>query len=281
MTDRSSIRSLAKRARDAALRLSAEEKRAHPLWAGRPPVAARAEAPASVPTYSLYLPEPGAASDTVVVVLPGGGYSGHAEHEAAPIGRWLRSLGITAMVLRYRLAPVYRYPAMLDDAQEAVRLARTNAESWGVTPSRVGILGFSAGGHLAAITATASAETATERPDFAVLIYPVIRMTGEAAHPGCRAALLGDPRETEVARSLNADERVRPGSPPAFIVHGWDDAVVPVENAIAYVTACRSAGVPCELHVFARGPHGFGLARRAGAVAAWPRLCAEWMVRLP
>lgn len=169
---------------------------------------------------------------------------------------------------------------MLEDAQQAIGLTRAYAESWGCRSLRVGVLGFSAGGHLAATAATACNAPAPERPDFAVLIYPVIRMAGPLSHPGCRAALTGETDETDLARSLDTDRRVAPGCPPAFLVHGGDDEVIAMGNSLAYASACREAKVPCELHVFANGPHGFGLARGAGAVGAWPGLCAGWVRRL-
>lgn len=273
------VKSMAKKVRDTMYRWGGEERRPYALWHDGAPGAVGNE-DADRPTYSLYLPRAERRTGRLVVVLPGGGYCGHAEHEAAPVGRWLRSLGVAAMVVRYRLAPRYRHPVMLHDAQQAVRLARANSDAWEISPNRIGILGFSAGGHLAAITAHLSSPGDPARPDFAVLIYPVIRMTGPLAHSGCRAALTGDATESALARGLNADELVSPSSPPCFIVHGSDDEVIHVGNTHAYAAACRAHGVPCEAHCFAVGPHGFGLARGAGAVAAWPRLCADWLARL-
>lgn len=255
------------------------EMAAQPLWTGTAPGAVGADR-ADMPTYSVYLPRPETATGKIVVVLPGGGYSDHAEHEASPVGRWLRSIGVVGVVLRYRLAPRYRHPTMLDDALEAVRLCRRRAESWNADRSRVGVLGFSAGGHLAALAATALDADPEARPDYAVLIYPVVRMVGSLAHPGCRAALLGDATESQCAAALDADARVRRGCPPAFVVHGWDDNVIPVGNSLAYAEACRRADVPCELHVFAHGPHGFGLGGSGLPVSVWPDLCADWLGRL-
>ena len=195
------------------------------------------------------------------------------------MGRWLSSLGFAALVLRYRLAPSTRHPAMLEDAREAVRVARADPGPSGCPARPVGILGFSAGGHLASLVATDVEPASGGVPDFAVLVYPVIRMTGPLAHPGCRAALTGVADETEMARSLDADERVSGSTPPTFVVHGVNDEVIGIGNALAFAQACRRHGVECELHAFADGPHGFGLARRAGPVSAWPGLCEAWMRR--
>ncbi len=279
MNDVSGLRSMAKHARNAAYRLAREEMRARPLRDHAVPDITAGDH-GNLPTYSVYRPRPENATGTIVVVLPGGGYSAHAEHEAAPVGRWVRSIGAVGVVLRYRVAPHHRYPAMLDDVLEAVSMCRRNADAWNANAARVGILGFSAGGHLAALAATSSATASETRPDFAILIYPVIRMVGKLAHPGCRAALLGNEAETELAATLDADARVQAGSPPAFLVHGWNDEVVDVRNSIVFADACRNTGTPCELHVFAYGPHGFGLGRRAGAAAEWPSLCKAWLAGL-
>ncbi len=279
MSELSGLRTMAKRARNTVYRMGLEEIHARPLWEADAPGAVGRE-PADIPTYAVYAPKSDAPIRNIVVVFPGGGYSAHAEHEAAPVARRVRSMGAVGVVVRYRLAPRYRYPAMLDDALEAVRVCRRNAAAWNADGAHVGVLGFSAGGHLAALTATCTTDGTDARPDFAVLIYPVIKMAGSLAHPGCRAALLGDATETPIAAELDADARVAPDSPPSFVVHGWNDTVIDVGNSLAYAAACRRAGVACELHVYADGPHGFGLGGRGRPVSAWPDLCAAWLAGL-
>lgn len=273
------LKGTAKRMRAAVLRAGLEEVRSRPLWDGPPPDA-HGTAPEDIPTYSLYLPKPDRALGVGVVVFPGGGYCIHAEHEASPVGRWLRRSGIAAMVARYRLAPAYRYPAMLRDGRQAVRLMKEMAGELGLR--RVGVLGFSAGGHLAAMTAllTEESEGPSDRADFAILIYPVICMVGPYAHTGCRWALLGSEEESPLAEALSLERRVAQGAPPLFIVHGADDETIDVQNALSLASACREAGVPCELHVFQRGPHGFGLGERGRATRAWPGLCLNWLKSL-
>jgi acetyl esterase/lipase len=247
-----------------------------PLWDGPAPFSVGEEA-ADVPTYQLYEVAAPSASGVGVVVLPGGGYIAHADHEAAPVGRWLRSNGIEAMVVLYRLAPRYKHPAMLTDAQHAVvRLRELGAER-GVR--KIGILGFSAGGHLAGMTALLDEERSVprSRPDFGVLIYPVVAMVGPLAHEGCRASLLGTAEETLQAEQVSLDRNVRAGAPPLFVVHGANDEVVNVGNSLALADAYRRASASCELHVFADGVHGFGLGDSGRPNSAWPDLCISWI----
>lgn len=276
MADGRRVRELGRRVRDAWLRNGAEERASRPIWDGPAPGSIGTE-PADVPTCSLYIAPANKRTGCAVVVLPGGGYVAHAEHEAAPIGRWLQSEGVTAMVVRYRLAPRYQYPAMLQDARQAVGLLREHCKAHGVR--RVGVLGFSAGGHLAGMTALLpeGRGCSDERPDFAIMIYPVVAMAGPLAHSGCRGALLGTTEETELAWALSLQMRVDADAPPVFLVHGADDTVVDVGNSLALAEAYRRARVPCELHVFARGPHGFGLGERGMANRTWPDLCSAWL----
>lgn len=269
------MRRLAKRARDWYLRCGPEERQRVPLCDDG---AGDRGDTADVPCYSLYLPEPQKARDIGVVVFPGGGYVGHAEHEAAPVGRWLRSLGVAAMVVRYRVAPDAKHPDMLDDARRAVQIMRAHSEEW--RSACVGVLGFSAGGHLAGLTAlTWDRDTLNgiAGPDFAVLVYPVVCMVGPYAHAGCRGALLGQTAETELARSLSLENLVTSGAPPIFLVHGMDDSVIDVRNSLCLAEAYAAQRRPCELHVFASGPHGFGLGERGRPAAAWPGLCDAWL----
>jgi len=221
-----------------------------------------------------------------VIVLPGGAYHHHADHEAGAVARWLNSFGLQAFVLRYRLEP---HPAPLQDLQRAVRLVRHQAGCWRVNPDRVGVLGFSAGGHLAATLAThfdggdPSAADPVERfgcrPDAVILGYAGICF-GRFRHHGSFQRLLGDnPTEAQV-RDVSCDELVGPDTPPAFLWHTAADASVPVNNSFCFAEALHRHGVPFELHVFPFGRHGLGLARELPEVARWTDLCRDWLLRL-
>jgi acetyl esterase/lipase len=263
------------------------DRESHLLWSEGAPGAA-GDAPVDKPKITVYLAPAAIATGAAVLVCPGGGYRVvAADHEGRQIAEWLNSLGVSAFVLQYRLGPRYRHPAPLQDAQRAIRMLRSRAEAWGVDPHRVGILGFSAGGHLASTAATrfdagkANAADAIERessrPDFAVLAYPVISLIGPAAHSGSRANLLGDSADPALVESLSSERQVTAATPPVFLWHTADDSVVPVENSLLFFEALKKAGVAAELHVFPRGRHGLGLAPGDPAVSQWPRLCARWM----
>lgn len=278
-----SVRRTAKAIRDMLLRIGSEERERTPLWDGPAPGAVGADR-SDIPTVSLYAPPEDKRSGETVVVLPGGGYTGHAEHEAAPVGRWLRSAGVVALIVRYRLAPRYKHPVMLQDAFRAMSVARAVAEEWGLRTDRIGILGFSAGGHLAGMTAVMEGREVAEvhdPPDFAVLIYPVTTLTGPYSNPGVRSALTGDPRDTPEAARLSLGPHVTRSASPAFLVHGADDVVVPVENTLMLAEAYRAAGRPVDVHIYATGPHGFGLGARGRPTGSWPRECLTWMRALP
>lgn len=243
------------------------------------------------PTLTLYLLPANAGPRALVVVCPGGGYAGLAAHEGEPIARWLNELGISAVVLRYRHGASNPHPAPLDDAGRAIRLTRHYAGDWGVDPARVAILGFSAGGHLASTAGTHfdagrpdaddPVERQSSRPDRMVLIYPVVTMRTPETHAGSRRNLLGADPAPALVDSLSNETQVTPKTPPAFIVHTADDSVVPAENSLRLALALQAAHVPVELHLFERGPHGFGLAKRTEpdhpAFAEWAQLCARWL----
>jgi acetyl esterase/lipase len=245
-----------------------------------------------VPTLTPYIAPKEKATGAAVVICPGGGYGHLAEHEGRPVAEWLNTIGVTAFVLKYRLGPRYHHPAMLQDAQRAVRLVRARAAEWGLDPARVGILGFSAGGHLASTAGThfdagkADAsdpiERVSSRPDVMILVYPVITMR-EKTHAGSRKNLLGDNPSPELLALLSNEEQVTKETPPAFLVHTMTDTAVPVENTLNFVAALRRAGVPFELHLYERGPHGFGLGTaREGkpadpVLSTWPAHCADWL----
>jgi acetyl esterase/lipase len=220
-----------------------------------------------------------------MIVCPGGGYHWLAPHEGEPVARWLNGLGIAAFVLEYRHAP-QRHPAPLHDTQRAIRLVRHHAAEWNVAPDRVGILGFSAGGHLATTAGTHHdagdphaadpVERLSCRPDLLVLCYPVITFL-PGGHSGSMANLLGDDPPEELRRSLSAELHVTPETPPAFLWHTAEDASVPVQDSLLFASALHRAGVPFALHVFPRGRHGLGLAPDDLAVGQWTALCARWL----
>lgn len=239
------------------------------------------------PALTPYLLDGAGANVPAVIVLPGGGYATRAYHEGEPIAQWLNSLGLHAFVLSYRVAP-YQHPAPLSDVQRALRYVRSRAEEWGIDSGRLGILGFSAGGHLASTAGThydagdAAAQDPVERfscrPDFMVLCYPVISM-GEFRHDGSRTNLLGpEPSEADI-RLFSNELQVTADTPPAFLWHTSDDPSVPVENALLFAGALSRCKVPFELHAFQSGSHGLGLAEEHPEAWVWPELCARWFKR--
>jgi acetyl esterase/lipase len=259
----------------------------HLLWPDGAPGAIGAE-PADQPKITVYRAPVDRATGAAVVVCPGGGYGRlAADHEGRQVAEWLNSIGVSAFVLQYRLGPRYRHPAPLLDAQRAIRTVRTRSAEWAVDPARIGILGFSAGGHLSATAATQfdpgrpdasdPIDRVSSRPDFAVLAYPVITLLDPAAHKGSRTNLLGDAPDRELVEHMSAERRVTPQTPPTFIFHTDDDPGVPVENALLFFSALKAARVPAELHVFAHGRHGVGLAAGDPVLSQWPQLCAQWM----
>ncbi len=257
-----------------------------PLWPDGPPGMAP-DAKGLRPTLAVYLPPPEKRTGAVVVVCPGGGYGGHAAHEDAPIAEWLNSLGIAGVVLKYRLAPDARHPAMLEDAARAIRTVRYRAEGWGLDPKRVGVIGFSAGGHLASTIGThfdagdpAAADPVarfSSRPDRMILVYPVISMNPPMTHGGSRRNLIGESPSDELARSLSNETQVTAQTPPTFLAHTDEDGPVPAENSLEFALSLRRAKVPVELHLFEKGQHGLGLGRDGLPFGEWPHLCALWL----
>lgn len=227
-----------------------------------------------VPTLTVW-PAPAAlASGTGVIVCPGGGYESLAVgHEGADMAHWLNGLGVTAFVLRYRV-PRPGHPAPLTDLLDALRLVRSRADEFGVAADRLGVLGASAGGHLAACAGTLFVDDAT-RPDFLLLLYPVIALDGPQSHAGSRRALLGGDPAPALLDRLDPSRRVTPRTPPAFLAHAEDDTAVPPENSRVFHAALAAAGVPAELQVYPDGFHGFGLGR--GSAAAWPQHAERWL----
>ena len=256
------------------------------LWPGGAPAALGTE-DIDKPSLAPYLALVGRGTGTAVIVCPGGGYQGLSmDKEGDQIARWLNSLGVSAFVLKYRLGPKYHHPVELGDAQRAIRTVRSKAAEYRLLPGRIGIMGFSAGGHLASTAGThfdagdaAAADPIdrlSSRPDFLVLCYPVISF-GEFAHQGSRRNLLGENPDPKLVASLSNETQVTAQTPPTFLFHTTTDATVPVENSVMFYAALRKAGVPAELHIYERGPHGVGLAQTDEALSSWPARLADWL----
>lgn len=240
-----------------------------------------------VPSILLYPAAADRANGAAVVICPGGGYGNLAmDHEGHQAARWLNELGVTAAVLKYRLGPKYRHPTQLGDAQRAIRTLRARAGEWKIDPVKIGVLGFSAGGHLATTAATHfddgkkdaadPIDRVSSRPDFLVAVYPVVTLSGPNAHGGSRNNLLGKDADAKLIEDLSNQTRVTPRTPPTFLAHTTDDTAVPPENSIMFYLACRSNKVPAELHVYEKGRHGLGLAKGL-AFGDWPRRCEVWL----
>jgi len=272
----------------SATTMAVAEPRTEPLWpAGAP--GKLGEGRGHEPTLTIWQPPADKANGTAIVVCPGGGYGGLAvDHEGRQIGEWLNTLGITAFVLEYRHGGQgYRHPIPLGDAQRAIRTVRSRAKEWNVDPAKIGILGFSAGGHLASTASTkfdAGKEDSADpiervgsRPDFAVLVYPVITFVEPSAHKGSARNLLGPDATPEQLAALSNETQVTANTPPTFLMHTTEDAGVPPENSILYYLALKKAGVPAELHIYEVGRHGLGLAADTNGTRDWPAACAAWL----
>jgi len=240
------------------------------------------------PTLAPYIVPQGRGPGTAVIVCPGGGYEHLSmDKEGDQIARWLNSIGVTAFVLKYRLGPKYRHPVELGDAQRAIRTVRSKAAEYRVSPDRVGIMGFSAGGHLASTAGThfdaGKADAAdpidrlSSRPDFLVLVYAVISFNPPYVHRGSLRALLGDQPDPKLVENLSNELQVTAQTPPTFLFHTSTDTTVPAENSALFYLALRKAGVPAEMHIYERGPHGVGLAQTDEALASWPGRLADWL----
>jgi len=249
----------------------AQPTNSFPLWPEGAPGALGKEAK-DIPTLTPYWPDPARATGAAVVICPGGGYAGLAAHEGGDYARFLNEQGIAGFVLKYRLGSAgYRHPVMLQDAARAVRMVRAKAEEWKLDPKRIGIMGSSAGGHLASTLLThfdagkADAvdpiDRVSSRPDLGILCYAVISF-GEFGHRGSEKNLLGDNPSPELVRDLSNELQVTAQTPPCFIWHTWEDNVVNVENSLLFAEALRKAGVPFDLHIYQKGPHGLGLGTR-------------------
>lgn len=258
-----------------------------PLWPDKVPGAV-GEDESDRPTVRIHQPPKDKSNGAAVVICPGGGYGIIAmDHEGSQVANWFNSQGVTALVLRYRLSPKYRHPIPLSDAQRAIRYARANAEKLGISPRRIGVMGFSAGGHLASTAAThfdAGQMDAADpvdrlscRPDFVILGYPVVSLSAEFAHKGSGRNLLGEKPDPKLLASLSNETQVTPETPPAFMFHTSEDTGVPPENSVAFYLALRKAKVPAELHIYQQGPHGVGLAPGDPALNTWKERLFDWM----
>ncbi len=267
--------------------LAADPPAVERLWPVRAP-GATGDRPEDTPTLTIWRPTENAAK-TAIVVCPGGGY-GHLalDHEGKQIAQWLNSLGITAAVLEYRhRGKGYAHPAPLTDAQRAIRLVRSRAEALDIDAHRVGIIGFSAGGHLASTAATHfdtgnpqaddPVDRVSCRPDFAILCYAVIAFGEPFTHAGSQHNLLGKDAPPELVQQFSNEKQVSAETPPCFIWHTDEDRVVPSENSVMFYLACRKHKVPAELHIYRSGQHGVGLAAKINGANLWPKQCELWL----
>jgi acetyl esterase/lipase len=273
-----------------SLCVHAQTNLSFPLWPDGAP-GALGTVIHDIPTLTVFAPPPDQATGASIVICPGGGYGHLADHEGSHYARWLNQQGITGWVLKYRLGSNgYRHPAMWQDATRAIRTVRARAAEWRLDPARVGIMGSSAGGHLAstvmthwdrgATNATDLIERHSSRPDLVILCYPVISMLDPLAHKGSRANLLGTNPPPALLEELSAELQVNAATPPVFIWHTGEDKTVPVENSLALATALQQVKVPYDLHLYERGSHGIGLGNKKFEPAQfhpWTRDCEFWL----
>jgi acetyl esterase/lipase len=239
------------------------------------------------PTLTWFPAPAGQATGAAVIVCPGGAYAVLSwGKEGVEPARWFNALGVSVFVLRYRLLE-YGNPAPLRDVLRAVRWVRAHAAEYGVRADRIGVMGFSAGGHLASCAGTlydapegrtgAALDAVSARPDFLMLIYPVITMKDPFAHAGSRRNLLGTSPTPEMIERFSTDTQVTKDTPPTFLLTTWEDRTVPAQNSLGFFEALRRAGVPAELHAYERGPHGFGFRPGFGPTSEWPKLLEQWL----
>jgi acetyl esterase/lipase len=256
-----------------------------PLWEQTAPGAV-GDTDADKPTLTIYRAR--GPVGTGIVVAPGGGYGALAmDHEGRQVAAFFNAMGISAFVLKYRLGPRYHHPIQLGDAQRALRIVRSRADEFGLTLDRIGMMGFSAGGHLTATAGTHfdsgkpdspdPVERSGSRPDFLILGYPVISFDPAIAHMGSMRNLLGEHPDPKLVESLSNELQVTSRTPPTFLFHTTADAGVPVENSVRFYLALRQAKVPAEMHLYENGPHGVGLALGDAALSTWPTLLTNWL----
>lgn len=259
------------------------------LWPQGAPGATGDDPSLDQPAITIYSPSNNASSGAAVIICPGGGY-GHLAmgHEGHEIAMWLKSLGITGVVLEYRMSKGgYSHPIPLNDAQRAIRTIRSRAKELNLDPSRIGILGFSAGGHLASTAGThfdsgqpAALDPINQvgcRPDFMILCYPVIAFGEPFTHTGSQRNLIGKDPSAELIAHLSNEKQVSAETPPTFLFHTDEDTGVPSENSVAFYLALRKAKVPAELHIYRQGRHGVGLAQDVVGTDGWSKACEQWL----
>ena len=266
---------------------SAQEKEM-PLWANGAP-GAKGQKPVDIPTITPFLAQKENNTKAAIVICPGGGYGGLAQHEGKTYAQFLQKHGINSFVLKYRLGSAgYRHPIMLMDAARAIRTVRTKSSEWNIDPKKIGIMGSSAGGHLTSTMITHFdngdpkardlIDRTSSRPDIGILCYPVITM-GEFTHRGSKRNLLGDNPPGELVDLLSSEKQVKKNTPPTFIWHTMEDRAVPVENSLLFTSALRKSKVPFSLHIYQKGRHGIGLADKPPFknVHPWAKDLVFWL----
>ncbi len=276
-----------------------------PLWGGTPPLQKEMDlketsvregilriANVQNPTIEVYLPTKQIATGKAVLIFPGGGYGILAyDWEGTDFAKWLNAQGIAGIVVKYRLP---KSESLTDpkevpllDAQRAMRLARHHAAEWSIDPAKIGVMGFSAGGHLASTVSTQynhevdrtkdAIDALSARPDFSILVYPVISFRDASVHSGSRSALIGENASQELKDRFSGELNVNPETPPTFLVHAQDDKGVPIENSLLYYQALHKNGVKASLHIYPTGSHGFGFGLGKGSLDGWRDVLLGWM----
>jgi len=263
------------------------ETETFPLWEHGAP-GALGSGDQDTPTITVYPPLEGSRTGTAILIAPGGSYRMLAlNHEGRQFANFFNGMNVTAFVLKYRLGPRYHHPIELGDVQRGIRWVRAHSEKYGFKPDRIGLVGFSAGGHLAStagthfddgkLDATDPIDRVSSRPDFLILAYPVITMLPPYAHEGSVANLLGENASLELRKQLSNERNVTAQTPPTFLLSTSEDTVVAPENTVEFYLALRKAGVPAEMHVFEKGPHGVGMDLENPVLGIWPTLLTNWL----
>jgi len=263
------------------------ETETFPLWEHGAP-GALGSGDQDTPTITVYPPLEGSRTGTAILIAPGGSYRMLAlNHEGRQFANFFNGMNVTAFVLKYRLGPRYHHPIELGDVQRGIRWVRAHSEKYGFKPDRIGLVGFSAGGHLAStagthfddgkLDATDPIDRVSSRPDFLILAYPVITMLPPYAHEGSVANLLGENASLELRKQLSNERNVTAQTPPTFLLSTSEDTVVAPENTVEFYLALRKAGVPAEMHVFEKGPHGVGMDLENPVLGIWPMLLTNWL----
>ncbi|MGY8768828.1 MAG: alpha/beta hydrolase [Pirellulales bacterium] len=267
---------------------NAQEPVVNLLWPNGAPGALGEEAK-DKPTLTLYLATGKDRTEAAVVILPGGGYGGLAiGHEGHDIAKWFNSMGVSAFICEYRhRGRGYGHPAPLQDAQRAIRTVRAGAKQFNINPAKIGIIGFSAGGHLCSTTGTHfdagnpndkdPIQQVSSRPDFMILCYPVIAFDEDYTHKGSQRNLIGADAKPELIQSLSNEKQVTSETPPTFLFHTYEDQAVPVKNSLVFYTALVEAGIPSEMHIYQKGRHGVGLGTSIPGTSNWPKQCQAWI----